>query len=81
MFILSQDGKEMFNIKQFLSISNTTLDWLEKPYIIRANLISSDSKKGLNLGTYKDKERANDIFKALIRSVKAGDEVFVMPEE
>lgn len=78
MFILSQDKETLFNVGQLSSISNDTLDWLEKPYIIKASLITDDVE---TLGGYKDKERANDVFKALIRSIKAGDEVFVMPEE
>ena len=77
MFILSQDKETLFNVGQLSSISNDTLDWLKKPYIIKASLITDDVE---TLGEYKDKERANDVFKALIRSIKAGDEVFVMPE-
>lgn len=80
MFILSQDSEKLFNVEHFFSISNNTFDWLEKPYIIKAHLIGVNSEKDFNLGAYKDKKRANDIFTALIRSLKAGDEVFIMPE-
>lgn len=81
MFILDQEGKNLFNIEQFFSISQVTMEWLKKPFIIQANIVTVDSKKSFNLGQYKNENEANDIFKAIIRGIKASDEVFVMPKE
>lgn len=81
MYILDQDGKNLFNTEQFFSIGQVTMEWLKKPFIIQANIVTVNDKKSFNLGQYKDESKANEIFKSMIRSVKAGDEVFVMPEE
>lgn len=81
MYILDQEGKNLFNIEQFTSITNETLEWLKIPYIIKASIITVEDKKSFSLGAYKTETNANHVFKSIIRSIKAGDEIFVMPDD